>query len=319
MASTVRSRFAAFIMTYERPIHLKATIEAILRQSMPPERILVVDNGASDDTAKVVRDFNDSTIVHYRVGHNSGPAGAAFIGLKTLASDGYDWIYWGDDDDPPKSDDDFKNLFNVLDRAAGAFHPIGIVGRGAGRFKTGTGRTLSYPNAELKEGLMEGDFVPGNNVSIFNGEMVRKGILPRPELFFGFEELDYCMRVRRAGYHLVFDAEAVLKTRRATGRGAHDYRWKGRSIGRPEQLWRQYYSTRNMLFVLRSNRLWGALIYTFGKSFFKAIYGLRYGLNYGVRNFRIQTRALFDFVFNRTGMANLTSIVGNPSPKKAKQ
>lgn len=302
-------KFAAFVMTYERPEVALQTVKKLLDQSLPPEKILVVDNSDTDRTEDVFNCNTHGSISYFRVGNNSGPAGAACYGLKILADEGFDWIYWGDDDDPPKANSNFKELFEVLERAQAAYDDVGIVGKGAGKFNRLTSRTSSFMNRELHPGIMEGDFVPGNNVSIISGEMVRQGVLPTSELFFGFEELDFCLKAKRRGYKIVFDAESFLLGRKSKGFGDPNYKWRGKSIGVSARLWRQYYSSRNILKVLVANSLWTALILSVVKIILKSIYGFKYGKDYGIKNFRIQWRALADFARNKYGRIDLSDIL----------
>lgn len=295
-------------MTFERPTEVREMILKLKEQSVSPDKILIVDNSASLDTQLLVEDIGDPAIHYFRVGMNSGPAGAAHFGLKILASEGFDWIYWGDDDDPPRNPNDFKILFEVLRRANSSYERIGIVGKAGGKFNKLTGRTSSFRNRELKDGIMEADFVPGNNISIINGSMINEGIQPNQKLFFGFEELDFCLKVKRAGYRIIFDSAAFLERRKSSGRGHPDYKWKGQSIGMHDKLWRQYYSTRNMLNILTVNHLWIALAFNILRNIVKSAYGFRYGLGYGVKNAKIQWLAIIHFAVNRFGKTDLGKI-----------
>jgi GT2 family glycosyltransferase len=96
---------AAFVMTFDRPQILRHTAETLLAQSRPPEVVLVLDNGSNSETRAVIDGLADDRVRYHSIGGNSGPAGAAAYGLQQLCDEGYDWIYWGDDDDPPKTPD----------------------------------------------------------------------------------------------------------------------------------------------------------------------------------------------------------------------
>ena len=43
-------KFAAFIVTYNRPDILMDTIQKCLNQTRPPEKLLIVDNNDNEDT-----------------------------------------------------------------------------------------------------------------------------------------------------------------------------------------------------------------------------------------------------------------------------
>src|SRR5690606_13614927 len=104
--------FAAFIMTYERPEILLKTIGKLEQQILPPSYILIIDNSDSNETEIALQPIiGQEKIGYFKVGYNSGPAGAAKIGLKKLMRLGYQWIFWGDDDNPPRDNQVFLNMF----------------------------------------------------------------------------------------------------------------------------------------------------------------------------------------------------------------
>lgn len=86
--------FSAVVHTYNRSSLLAQTLAAIRRQSLPAAEIIVVDDGSTDDTAKVVkREFPEA--IYHRI-TNSG-AGAARKAAADLATK--EWIMFCDDDD----------------------------------------------------------------------------------------------------------------------------------------------------------------------------------------------------------------------------
>jgi len=90
--------YAAFIITYKRPDILKNTIDALLSQTKPPIKILIVDNDI-DESARSVFDINkDGIFSYFSTGSNSGPAGGAYWGLKILFEESWEWVLWVDDD-----------------------------------------------------------------------------------------------------------------------------------------------------------------------------------------------------------------------------
>lgn len=293
-------KFAAFIMTYERPQLIANTIHKILAQTFIPAKILVIDNSSTHDTEKIISDLGIASVSYYRIGFNAGPAGAAQTGLKILAEDGFDWIYWGDDDDPPETNDVFESLLEMALKLEDA----GAVGSIGGYLNRFSGRTRNLANHELQD-INEVDYIPGNKNFIVNVAVVRKNILPTPELFFGFEELDYCLKMKAAGFKIYIDGHTVLKGRQQAGKIDPDYRWQSKNWGKKLPGQRQYYSSRNILLVLSKNRLYVALVFMLGKTMLKALFGFRYGIVYGKRSLIIHTHAILDFLMNKKGQRNL--------------
>src|SRR5690606_14963173 len=106
--------FGAFIMTFERPEIILTTIRNLRSQTFPPEYILIIDNSASFDTQEVLKRLLSPYLEYHRIGYNSGPAGAAKVGLSKVSEKGFHWIYWGDDDNPPTNPQVFEFFFNRI-------------------------------------------------------------------------------------------------------------------------------------------------------------------------------------------------------------
>lgn len=291
-------RFAAFIMTYERAEILHETLDKILRQSLPPDKIVVVDNSASDVTEKMIYDFHPK-VVYHRMGYNAGPAGAAYTGLSMLAAEGYKWIYWGDDDDPPPAEDTFERLIRLAESYEGKCGQVGMVGHRFNRFTSTFARTT---NDELhRSRSISVDSIGGNQCKIISGDAVREGILPDAKLFFGFEELDFDLALRKHGYHILVDSQLFLDCRMRHNRLHHR-----RQIGRQKKaasLWRDYYSVRNMLFITRKNHYYLAMLSAMAISMARAAFSFRHGVNYGIRVWNFTASAIRDFFLSRYGMA----------------
>lgn len=288
-------KYAAFIMTYERPGIIVATIEELLKQSFPPEYLLVIDNSLSHDTEEILKPMRSLSIGYYRVGENRGPAGAARIGLQKLSGMGFQWVFWGDDDNPPRDRNMLSHLFGKIHILEENGVNIGVYGGKGGKFNPLTGRIRTLANKELHRACVEVDSVPGGHSMLVNTDVVKKGILPDDKLFFGFEEFDFCLRVKKNGYKIFADSESWLKQRYKAGHLSNSYRWKGSSLGKPELLWRGFYSTRNLLEIFFKNGYYSAFLLLLVKSIVKMVIGFRYGYKYGSRMFIIQFAAVKAF------------------------
>ncbi len=267
-------------MTYERPKILQDTIQCLLTQTFIPEKILIVDNSESFETKELIEAIDSESIVYHRVGYNAGPAGAARIGLTILTEEGYQWIYWGDDDDPPNFPNSFEKLFEIIDSCK---LPVGIIGEVGQFFNTTKGELFRVTDDELlKNEYLIVNSVAGNQSMIVNAELARKGVLPDDSLFFGFEELDFCLRVQKAGFYVIIHCKLMYEARKLYNR---------LSLLKPVyvkklNLKREYYSTRNNLTLLIKNRYFIALSYQLIKNVLKGLYGFRFGPAYGFTNFK---------------------------------
>lgn len=290
-------KFAGFIMTYERAETLIETIEILFAQTVPLEKILIVDNSASDNTLNRIALLNDPRVVYHRVGYNSGPAGAAGIGLNTLAVEGYEWIAWMDDDDPPI----FKDVFETLLRTAKSNEKCGCVGVVGQYFNKKNGLMVRVPDAAIEGvGSIEVDTIAGGMCKIVNAKVCSiSNVFPDEELFFGFEELDFDLRMQEAGYTLLVDKELYKRHRVKFNRVGLNVK-KGLKKDQ-SRLYREYYSTRNSLIIFQKHRLYSALLITFFRSIAKIILGFRFGVKYGWNNMNFVVRAWFHFMISKKG------------------
>lgn len=93
---TVRLHVSVLIPTFNRGRLISDTIDAVLGQTRPPDEVLVIDDGSTDDTAEVVARYAGQ--VSYTRQDNAGKAVALNRGLAKVAGDVI-WIC--DDDDIP--------------------------------------------------------------------------------------------------------------------------------------------------------------------------------------------------------------------------
>lgn len=273
-------RFGGFIITYNRTEVLKETIEKIFSQTFPPEHLWIIDNSQGEQTKEMIDEKNDNRLTYFSMGYNSGPAGAAVKGLELCGKAGLDWIYWGDDNDPPFAPDCFERLLAI--RNMNPFCGVlGAVGQFFDR-KKGVIKRVQTRLLEKKQAI-EVDYVAGNMSMIVSGEVARVGIAPDPNLFFGFEELDFCLKVKRKGFSILVDCGLFLEARRLHGR----VEFERPIYQKKNNLVREYYSLRNLLFISDSLTLDSMKRKLYLKWIAKAFYGFRYGLKYGFKNFQM--------------------------------
>jgi hypothetical protein len=85
---------SAVIPTYNRANLIGDTVESVLRQSVPPAEIIVVDDGSTDDTAEVIARYGSA--VRYHRMENFGPGAARNLGVSIARAP---WIAFCDSDD----------------------------------------------------------------------------------------------------------------------------------------------------------------------------------------------------------------------------
>jgi len=273
-------RFGGFVITYNRPQILLDTLEKLFSQTVPPEVIWVIDNSENLETDHVIASLLNPRIKYFRMGYNAGPAGAAVKGLQLCTQEGLDWILWADDNDPPFFQDTFEKLLSIRDE-----NPFcGIVGA-VGHFFDRQKGVIKRVQSRLleKKTYVPVDYVAGGMSMMVSAEVVKAGILPNPDLFFGFEELDFCLKAGRRGFAILVHSEVFLALRQKHNRVHFDrpfYRKKNKPV-------REYYSLRNLLMITDTLTLNAMKSQLIKKWLAKSIYGFRYGPRYGFTNARM--------------------------------
>ena len=296
----VREDFAAFIITHNRPGEAAETIKRIEEQTMSPSFIIVLDNSDQDHFRETLKNFENEKIEYHSMQGNKGPAYAACYGLKLLTAKGYKWIFWGDDDDPPRFPDTFETLFKIpLNLNSDEIGALGAVGH---KFDWKSGRLQRIRDSELN-GTIEVDSIAGNMSLIVNTFSISDKTLPNPDLFFGFEELEFSLKLQRNGFKLLVDGALMKRYRSSSGHLGIIKKRKIIPEYSEESLWRQYYSTRNLIFMMNND--FGNKKLAFRIAFvaiLKSMTGFLRGTKFGRRNFYLLWLAVFDAYRKKMGM-----------------
>lgn len=278
--TTERNVYAAFIITYKRWEKLQSTIQALQAQTYPPSLILIVDNDP-EQSAAAVFELDSFSLRYYNTGQNLGPAGGAYKALQLLFSEGWEWVLWVDDDDPPVVADLVQQLFRITetDPEPESLVMVGSVGV---IFDRKHAKIKRIPDERLY-GHIDVDMIGGGHYPLIHRRCYENNILPDGSLFFGNEELDFGLRLKNKGFRILISGE-LLKLNRVLknkiGYKVPLYKKKNMNA-----LWREYYSSRNMIHILtvHTPSFIGLCRFT-TRILLKSLLGFRYGFYYGVKN-----------------------------------
>ncbi|MFD2036370.1 glycosyltransferase [Belliella marina] len=267
--------FSGFIITYNRSNLILDSISKVLSQSVSPDFLWIIDNSSDSLTLEAVDSLKSKKVKYHHMGSNAGPAGAAAKGLELCAADKADWIYWGDDDDPPTDPLIFEELFSIIN-----FLPnnvkVGQVGLVGQLFDTQKGKIKRIENEVLNREFVLVDNIAGNQIKIINSNVVASNLLPNPKLFFGFEELDFDLKMKNRGFlsfisgELMFKQRVKYNTLNKTSNFNKHYQ--------NNENWRDFYSNRNLLYILWINQMYLGFFNRLTVLLVKPIFNLRYGL-----------------------------------------
>ena len=82
------------IPAYNAARYIEATLKSVLAQTLPPDEVLVIDDGSKDNTAEIAQSFNGCVKVFRRA--NAGQGASRNFGVQQATSE---WIALMDSDD----------------------------------------------------------------------------------------------------------------------------------------------------------------------------------------------------------------------------
>ncbi len=262
------------IITRNRPFLLRHCIERVLSQPYPHKEIIVVDSSSNDESEQVVAKYPAVISVRLRGQHNNMPQ-ARNAGLGASSGDILAFV----DDDAMVQPGWLAALVKTYqDETIGAVggrviempEPYCDEIRGSpAMFIKPSGRVILKDRGASGMGDLEVDHIPGCNMS-FRREVLEQvgGFDPNYTLTNSREETDLCIRVKKAGWRIMFVPTMAV------------VHFSFRAIYKPYFLQRplcQFSTGRNSMYLaikhfgLKPRTLAGQLIDT-GKSFGRAVY-----------------------------------------------
>ena len=238
---------AVVVVTYNRADLLERMLVGLAALERLPDAVFVVDNASTDHTADVLAAATNPGLEVVRPTDNLGGAGGFHLGVRTAYAAGHDRVWLMDDDVVPAPDcltvlmaQDEDCLIAVREDLAGR-----LVEKAAVRFDLRNPLAIRPKTASVETAYGARARMPARvevqNVA-FEGFMLRRRVidaigLPDPSFFIFYDDADYALRARRAGYRIWAARDAVL-VRQLDFDQQHDLSgWKG------------YYMYRNLFVV----------------------------------------------------------------------
>lgn len=105
----------AIVVTYNRKVLLEQCLDAIVNQTVRPEKIIVIDNASTDGTHELLQEKYTDLIENVRMEKNTGGAGGFYEGIKMASKENYQWV-WVMDDDTIPNNNCLEELLNARTR-----------------------------------------------------------------------------------------------------------------------------------------------------------------------------------------------------------
>lgn len=235
----------AVVTAYHPDERLRGVVDAALASC---DRVIVVDNTpGADAESGPLAGHGDPRVTVLASGRNLGLAAALNLGLSELPADGDAVLLLDQDSVLPKNL--IEGLVADLAGAGGIEQPGGIGVVGPSPVDADTGRVYET-FAGRHERLDDRDIV------ITSGMLLRRACLEkvpgfREDFFVDYVDVDFCLRLRRAGVRIVRDLELTMP------HSIGDVR-EHRVLGRRVQVghyaaWRHYWIARNGTTLVREN------------------------------------------------------------------
>lgn len=256
---------AAVIVTYNRKELLGNNIRMLLKQTLPFDRIFIVDNCSTDGTYDYLIQqgwMDEGPFVYVKTASNIGGAGGFYTGTKAAFEAGADWIVLMDDDGAAADERTFALLFQAARKLYAKNRKLfvnALVQQGELlSFKINRMYSVEEALAAAREGIIEGAANPFNG-TMLSRELVEAIGYPNPDFFIKGDEVNYKQRAFDAGAHVVTVVDArYIHPRPDT----QEKTVLGKKI--PffvEAPWKEYYAARNFTYMYKQKGQYKAIAF----------------------------------------------------------
>lgn len=246
-------RIASVTVAYNAADVLPRQLDALRRQTLKLDEIVVVNNASSDGTADLlVRDYPEVTVLHQHT--NGGVGGGYAAGLHYAATEKkYDWIWLLDQDSVPTSES-LERLIDGFDDLGEYASDTAILAPVCMHTESKRTHAASLWRCGLQELPATGaqrvllvDSVISSG-TLLRREAVEDVGLPLADFFMDFVDHEYCLRLRRRGYKIAVVTDSRLE--HEIGNTVQVDVFGSKRSWTVHAPWREYYMARNEIFTV---------------------------------------------------------------------
>lgn len=237
------------VVTYNRLNLLKECIDALLKQTYPINKIIIVDNFSNDGTREFLNQFHNKEqfIVEY-LDSNKGGAGGFNHGMKKSFNHESDWIWIMDDDTiplPNALEEMINNKYVVENEDKIGFLSSNVLwtNNEAGLIN------IPMPNKDYNK-YLDYNIIKLKHTTfvsfLVRSQVVKKVGLPYKEFFIWGDDVEYSRRIFKEGYenYLINHSKVIHKR----GISNSNELITENNINR---LWLYNYAERNHMYLAR--------------------------------------------------------------------
>ncbi len=209
----------AVVLNWNLPMITSDCIDSLLRSDYGNLSVLIVDNGSSDDSVSLLTERFGNLVTILETGRNLLFAGGSNAGLRWAHEAGADFCLVVNNDTLIASDTVRLLVETAVSwESVGVVSPViysGVAGRRIWSLGGTARRWVPFPR-ELSRGRIDrGQFTKAFPVDFVTGcaMLISRDIIDTVGVFdtsyqMYFEDADYCLRVRRAGYQIIVEPAA---------------------------------------------------------------------------------------------------------------
>ncbi|MFW6119318.1 MAG: glycosyltransferase family 2 protein [Petrotogales bacterium] len=243
------SKIAALVVTFNRRDLLEKTLNLIFQQTRPPDRVVVVNNGSTDNTERFLVNYQKKrdNLEILNTGENLGGAGGFSRGIHHIYDKNiFDWIWLMDDDAFPAE--------NALEKLLEFYHsqPYKLQRR------IGVLQNEMVTNPEEYKKLVEENCKPVKKMRIFGmfvgyfikTEVIGKIGFPDKKFFLYYDDAEYTFRAKKLGFKTYTIKGSYILHRDWSKLD----RIKKGLFSKPDMAaWKVYYVFRNAFLMFQNN------------------------------------------------------------------
>lgn len=256
-------KILACIVTYNGADCIRETLSAILAQSRKPDKILVLDNGSSDQTVALVRQYHSPEVETHVFSENRGVASAYNYALEYARQDGFTGLWLFDQDTVSE-----MSCLAVLVSAAMQLQNQNV--KIAALFPVHRlhlfPETILFPNLWKgrrlinSEPFAEGETIREVHTSMTSGTLYMVSLIEtsewfRDDFFIDYVDHEFHLRLRKRGYRVYWVKGAQV---------SHSLGQAAKVQGHEVVIWhsphRYYYIGRNMTWCYKREGGWKAVV-----------------------------------------------------------
>lgn len=247
----MNSNVTAVIVTFNRRALLEKCLLGIATQTRAPDTVLVVDNASTDGTPTWAAQWLPHRLPQAKLialQQNTGGAGGFSEGLRAAVEGGADWVWMMDDDAEPHVDA-LAELIKVASDSANAYGSLATNGDATSWLMTllsdrpvTTSRVGDIPATAKVQMLPFLGFM-------IHRDLVKKIGLPDAGFFIAADDVEYCLRARKAGAMIIVAGDSHIEHPKSR---PYKVKLLGHVVTALElPPWKRYYDTRNRLLIAR--------------------------------------------------------------------